>query len=68
MVDWLLEAEGVGTVDGGAYGLSPYFRVSIAASDAVLADAAQRIARAVAALLPVAASRGESAPLLAEPA
>ena len=68
VVDWLLEAEGVGTVDGGAYGLSPYFRVSIAASDAVLADAAQRIARAVAALLPVAASRSESAPLLAEPA
>jgi aspartate aminotransferase len=50
VVDWLLEAEGVAVVDGAAYGLSPYFRISIAASDAVLADAVQRIARAVTAL------------------
>ena len=50
LVDWLLEAEGVAVVDGPSYGLSPYIRLSIAASDAVLADAVQRIARAVAAL------------------
>ncbi|MPS93274.1 aminotransferase class I/II-fold pyridoxal phosphate-dependent enzyme [Comamonas sp.] len=52
LTEWLLEAEGVAAVDGGAYGLSPYFRISTAASDTVLADAVQRIARAVAALRP----------------
>jgi aspartate aminotransferase len=52
VVDWLLEAEGVAVVAGGGYGLSPYFRVSTAAGDAVLADALGRIARAVAALRP----------------
>jgi len=56
VVDWLLESEGVAAVDGPSYGLSPYFRLSIAASDAVLADAVQRIARAVAALRTVPAS------------
>jgi len=50
VVDWLLEAEGVAVVDGPAYGLAPYFRISIAASDAVLADAVQRIAKAIGAL------------------
>lgn len=50
VVDWLLEAEGVAVVDGPSYGLSPYFRLSIAAGDAVLADAVGRIARAVGAL------------------
>ncbi len=54
LVDWLLEAEGVAVVDGGSYGLSPYFRISIAASDVVLQDAIVRIRRAVTALrLPV---------------
>lgn len=53
-VEWLLESEGVAVVDGPAYGLSPYFRISIAASDAALAEAAQRIARAVGALRPPA--------------
>lgn len=52
VVDWLLEAEGVAVVDGPSYGLSPYFRLSIAAGDAVLADAVGRIGRAVAALTP----------------
>lgn len=52
LTEWLLEAEGVAAVDGGAYGLSPYFRISTAASDTVLTDAVQRIARAVAALRP----------------
>lgn len=52
VTDWLLESEGVAAVDGPSYGLSPYFRISTAASDAVLADATARIARAVAALRP----------------
>jgi len=55
LVTWLLESEGVAAVDGPSYGLSPYFRISIAASDAVLAEAATRIARAVAALRPAVA-------------
>jgi aspartate aminotransferase len=50
VVEWLLDAEGVAGVDGPSYGLSPYFRLSIAAADTVLADAVQRIARAVARL------------------
>lgn len=53
-VEWLLESEGVAVVDGPAYGLSPYFRISIAASDAALAEAARRISRAVGALRPPA--------------
>lgn len=52
VTEWLLESEGVAAVDGPSYGLSPYFRISTAASDSVLADAAGRIARAVAALRP----------------
>lgn len=64
LVDWLLEAEGVAVVAGGAYGLSPYFRISTAASDARLEEAVHRIARAVAALrLPVQATEvAESTP------
>ncbi|MDR0225525.1 MAG: aminotransferase class I/II-fold pyridoxal phosphate-dependent enzyme [Burkholderiaceae bacterium] len=50
LVEWLLESEGVAAVDGASYGLSPYFRISTATSDGVLADATARIARAVAAL------------------
>jgi aspartate aminotransferase len=41
----LLEAEGVAVVHGGAFGLSPHFRVSYATSNAVLEDACQRIQR-----------------------
>jgi len=41
----LLEAEGVAVVHGAAFGLSPYFRISYAASDAVLEDACRRIQR-----------------------
>ena len=41
----LLAAEGVAVVFGAAFGLSPHFRVSYAASDAVLADACDRIGR-----------------------
>lgn len=54
VVEWLLDSQGLVAVDGGAFGLSPYFRISFAASDAVLADAAGRIRRAVEALQPAA--------------
>jgi len=41
----LLEAEGVAVVHGAAFGLSPYFRISYATSDAVLEEACRRIQR-----------------------
>jgi len=41
----LLEAEGVAVVMGGAFGLSPFFRISYATSNAVLEDACGRIQR-----------------------
>ena len=41
----LLEAEGVAVVFGGAFGLSPNFRVSYAASDKQLTSACERIQR-----------------------
>ena len=41
----LLADEGVASVFGAAFGLSPNFRVSYATSDAVLEDACQRIQR-----------------------
>ncbi|MGJ4952491.1 aspartate transaminase [Bradyrhizobium sp. HKCCYLS20291] len=44
---YLLESVGVAVVQGSAYGLSPYFRISIAASLEVLDDGASRIAHAV---------------------
>jgi aspartate aminotransferase len=47
---YLLESEGVATIHGGAYGLSPHFRLSIATSDAILREGCERIARAIAAL------------------
>ena len=50
VVDWLLESEGVAVVRGAAYGLSPYLRLSFAASDANIDAALERIGRAVAAL------------------
>ncbi len=49
-VDYLLDIGGVAVVVGAAYGLSPYFRMSIAASMDELTEACQRIRRAVAAL------------------
>ncbi|WP_424968488.1 pyridoxal phosphate-dependent aminotransferase [Dinoroseobacter sp. S375] len=45
---YLLRAAGVAAVPGSAYDLSPFFRISTAASDAVLETALDRIARAVA--------------------
>ncbi len=41
----LLEAEGVAVVQGEAFGLSPFFRISYATSTAVLEDACMRIQR-----------------------
>ncbi|MGJ7558623.1 aspartate transaminase [Variovorax sp. RB3P1] len=50
VVMYLLEREGVAVVAGTAYGLSPYFRLSIATSIETLEEGCTRIARAVAAL------------------
>ena len=47
----LLDAEGVAVVQGGAFGLSPCFRVSYATSNAALEDACTRIQRFCGALL-----------------
>ena len=47
---YLLESEGVAVVPGAAFGMSPYFRVSYAASTEELTEACQRIQRACAAL------------------
>ncbi|ABC21936.1 pyridoxal phosphate-dependent aminotransferase [Rhodospirillum rubrum] len=41
----LLESEGVAAVQGVAFGLSPYFRISYATATATLEDACQRIRR-----------------------
>lgn len=46
--DYLLHHAHVGSVPGAAYGVSPFFRISTATSDAVLTEAIARIARAVA--------------------
>jgi aspartate aminotransferase len=47
---YLLDSVGVAALQGAAYGLSPYFRISFATSMDVLEDACNRIERAVAAL------------------
>ena len=41
----LLEQEGVAVVHGAAFGLSPFFRISYATSNALLEDACSRIQR-----------------------
>ncbi len=43
-VTYLLEDAGVATVQGTAFGLAPYFRISYATSDKILSDAIKRIA------------------------
>ena len=43
---YLLESEGIAGVHGAAFGLSPYFRLSYATSDAILEDACNRIKEA----------------------
>ena len=47
---YLLESEGVAAVQGSAFGLSPYFRISYATSTELLEEACRRIQRACAAL------------------
>jgi aspartate aminotransferase len=49
-VTYLLEAEGVAAVQGAAFGLEPYFRISYATATEVLEQACQRIQRACGAL------------------
>jgi aspartate aminotransferase len=44
---YLLDSVGVAALQGAAYGLSPYFRISFATSMDVLEDACNRIERAV---------------------
>ena len=50
VVAYFLESEGVATVQGEAFGLSPYFRVSYATSTKNLKEACSRIQRACSAL------------------
>jgi aspartate aminotransferase len=45
-VEYLLEAEGVAVVQGTAFGLAPYFRISYATSTEMLREACTRIQRA----------------------
>jgi aspartate aminotransferase len=48
---YLLDGVGVAALQGAAYGLSPYFRISFATSMQVIEDACDRIERAVKALI-----------------
>lgn len=50
VVTYFLEAEGVAAVQGSAFGLEGYFRVSYATSTEILKDACARIQRACASL------------------
>ena len=50
VAQYLLHEGHVASVPGAAYGLSPFFRISTATSDALLVEAIARISRAVAAL------------------
>ena len=50
LVGYLLDVGKVAAVQGAAFGLSPAFRVSYATSDALLAQACDRIEEACAAL------------------
>lgn len=47
---YLLESEGVAVVQGSAFGVDGYFRISYATSDSALEEACKRIQRACAAL------------------
>jgi aspartate aminotransferase len=47
---YLLEEAGVATIHGGAYGASPYFRISFATSNSIIEQACERISKACAAL------------------
>ena len=50
LVMYFLESEGVAVVQGAAYGLSPFFRISFAASEDERSQAGERIQRACAEL------------------
>jgi aspartate aminotransferase len=50
LVLYLLDAEGLAVLQGSAYGVPPYFRMSFAASMAVLDEGCERLARACARL------------------
>ncbi|MFN7173850.1 MAG: pyridoxal phosphate-dependent aminotransferase [Thermaurantiacus tibetensis] len=50
LATWFLDSEGVALVHGGAFGLSPAFRISYATSTELLEEACRRIQRACAAL------------------
>jgi aspartate aminotransferase len=50
VVMYFLESAGVALVDGSAYGVSPYFRMSIATGIEVIEEGCRRMAAAVAAL------------------
>jgi aspartate aminotransferase len=50
VVGYLLESEGVAVVQGEAFGLAPYFRISYATATEQLEEACKRIQRACAAL------------------
>src|SRR5690606_38667161 len=49
--EYLLDAQRVAVVQGAAFGLSPYFRISYATSTELLKEACRRIQRACAALV-----------------
>lgn len=51
LANWFLESEGVALVHGGAFGLSPAFRISYATDEATLEEACRRLQRACAALI-----------------
>jgi aspartate aminotransferase len=55
---YFLEAEGVALLDGSAYGLSPYLRMSIAAALPRIEEACARMARAVRALTSIPSKEG----------
>jgi aspartate aminotransferase len=50
-VSKLLESTGVAVVQGSAFGLEGFFRISYATSDSILEDACQRIKEACAKLI-----------------
>ncbi len=55
-VTYLLEDQGVACVQGAAFGLSPYFRISYATSEEALREACGRIKKACAAIAQKAAA------------
>ncbi len=50
VINYLLDSQGIAVVHGAAFGLSPHFRVSYAASTELLEDACRRIQKACAEL------------------